>query len=148
MRSLNILLIIIALTGAVLPISGCTGPSGDSAEAADYYQKLGKSQQSLANLTAAYDARAGVMMSQPETKAWIELDRNLTTDLLTTGNETIEAGQVYLRHLQPDSQEYSTVISNEATIKANIDVAKGRYNNWTDTYNHWWGAEFGEFAHL
>ncbi|WP_424359587.1 hypothetical protein [Methanocella sp. MCL-LM] len=148
MKQITSILTVIALTVAVLLIAGCTQQSGDSALAADYYQKLGKSQQSLANLTAAYEARSGVMMSQPEFKAWLELDRNLTTELLTTSNETLDAGQVYLRTLKPDSQEYSTVTGNEATLRANIDVAKEKYNTAVDNYNKWWGGPDSEFVHL
>jgi len=147
----NVLATMIVM-GAMLSMAGCTQFLGDagntvkSTNAADYYHKLNLSQESLTRLSASYNAKSGVMMNQSDFRDWLTIDRNLTLDFLAHGNESIEAGQAYLKYLQPGSDEYSQIISDENNTTSNIHSAKGRYNNAVDSYNHWWGA--GEFEDL
>ncbi len=148
MKPTTSILVIFVVLIAVMASAGCTGLSGESAAAADYHQKLSRSQEALENLNASYQSKVGVMMDQPTFKAHLEQNRNFTLDLISASNETVEAGHVYLRELQPDSTEYKTVVQNEEILKANVEVAKEKYNSGVYNYNKFWGGSDSEFVPL
>jgi hypothetical protein len=108
--------------------------------------KVGVPSQALESLNASYQSKAGIMMDQPDFKAWLEQNRNLTLDLISASNETIETGHAYLKELQPDSTEYKTVVQNEEILKANVEVAKEKYNSGVYNYNKFWGGPGNDLA--
>jgi hypothetical protein len=109
----------------------------------DYNYRLDLVKEQTQRLDMYYAAKAATSMSQAEYASWLGQIGALTRELIKRENNASAYGQIYLKYLDPKSEEYDRVIQNAAVSEDDIQMAKATYNGNVEIYNKQYGAVNG-----
>jgi hypothetical protein len=114
----------------------------------DYNYRLDLVKEQTQRLDMYYAAKAATSMSQAEYASWLGQIGALTRELINRENNASTYGQLYLKYLNPGSEEYDRVIQNAAVSEDDVQMAKATYNGNVEIYNKQYGATYGDIPFI
>jgi len=95
-----------------------------------------------------YAAKTATTMSQIEFQQWLYNIQGLTVEFINRENNATAAGNIYLKYLTPNSDEYNRVTNNAAVSVSDIKKIKATYNGNVQIYDNQYGADYGYISYL
>jgi type II secretory pathway pseudopilin PulG len=114
----------------------------------NYNYQLDLVQEQTQRLDMYYAAKTSTSMTQPEFASWLDTIQSLTDVFISRENNATVAGEVYLKYLQPDSNEYNRVIQNDNVTVSDVSKVTATYNGNVYIYNQEYGSTYGNLSYI
>jgi len=114
----------------------------------NYNYQLDLVQEQTQRLDMYYAAKTSTSMTQPEFESWLATIQSLTREFINRENNATAAGNVYLKYLDPNSNEYNRVIQNDEVTVSDISKITATYNGNVYIYDQEYGNTYGNLSYL